>query len=191
MSDSGREGGVALLEILDNAERVQVVVEREPVLTHGGVESFFASVAKGRMADIMHERECFHEIDIEAERAGDGARNLRDFERVREAIAEMIAVSAREDLRLGFEAAERAGVNHTVAVALEIVAVGMRRLRKAASAGVLDVHRVAGQHKGSVAEQQFPVSSSRSSTIECHRVEGLERARLSGAPLKSPTNPDF
>ena len=43
-------------------------------------------------------------------------------------------------------------MNDAVAVALEVVAVGMRRLGKAASAGVFDVHRVAGEHGESLAE---------------------------------------
>jgi hypothetical protein len=37
-------------------------------------------------------------------------------------------------------------MNDAIAIALEVVTVGMRGLRKAASAGALDVHRVGGQH---------------------------------------------
>jgi hypothetical protein len=49
------EGGVALLEIFDDAKRVEIVVENESMLAHGGVERFFASVAEGRMADVMDQ----------------------------------------------------------------------------------------------------------------------------------------
>jgi hypothetical protein len=55
-------------------------------------------------------------------------------------------------LGFGFEAAEGAGVDDTVAVALEIIAVRMRRLRKTASARLLCMHGVAGEHGESLAE---------------------------------------
>ena len=131
------EGGVALLEIFDDAKSVQIVVEDQAVLAHGGVQRFFARVAERRMADVVHQGQGFGEIDIEIQGSGDGAGDLRDFERVGEAVAEVVGVAAGEDLRLGFEAAESAGVNDAVAVALKIIAVGMRRFREAASAGVL------------------------------------------------------
>ena len=103
------------------------------------------------MADVVDEGESFGEIDVEVEGSGDGARDLRDFEGVGEAVAEVVGVAAGEDLRLGFETAKGAGVDDAVAVALKVVAVGMRRLGEAASAGVFDVHRVGGQHGGSIA----------------------------------------
>src|ERR1700679_3669376 len=65
---------------------------------------------------------------------GNGAGHLRDFEGVREAITEMIGVARGEDLRLGFEAAESAGVDDAVAVAGVIVAIGVLRVRGAAAA---------------------------------------------------------
>ncbi len=72
-----------------------------------------------------------------------------------EAVAEVVGVAAGENLRLGFEAAEGAGVNDAVAVALKVVAVGVRGLGEAASAGVFDVHRVGGQHGWSLAESCY------------------------------------
>jgi len=59
---------------------------------------------------------------------GDGARDLRHFNRVRQPVAEVIGITAGEDLRLRFQPPKGAGVNDTVAVALKIVAVGVRRL---------------------------------------------------------------
>jgi hypothetical protein len=70
---------------------------------------------------------------------------------VGEAVAEVVGVAAGEDLGFGFEAAEGAGVNDTIAIALKVVAVGMRGLKKTASAGALDVHRVGGQHEERIA----------------------------------------
>src|ERR1700723_354871 len=77
---------------------------------------------------------------------GNGAGHLRDFEGVREAITEMIGVARGEDLRLGFEAAESAGVDDAVAVAGVIVAIGMLRLREAAAASAAHVHGVGCEH---------------------------------------------
>ena len=115
---------------------MQIVVEEKSVLAHGGVERFFAGVAERRMADVVDQRQRFDQIDVEVERAGDGAGDLRDFDGVGEAVAEVVGVAAGEDLRLGFQPAKGAGMNDAIAVALKVVAVGMRRSREAASAGV-------------------------------------------------------
>ena len=92
--------------------------------------------------------------------SGDGARDLRDFDGVGEAVAEMIGIAAGEDLGLGFQAAEGAGVDDAVAVALEVVAVRMRRLGITASAGVLDLHRVVSQHGGRIASGSWQLASA-------------------------------
>jgi hypothetical protein len=70
---------------------------------------------------------------------------------VRQAVAEVVGVAAREDLRLSFKPAKSAGVYHTIAIALEIVAVGMRRFGEAPSAGLRHLHRVSRQHGGRIA----------------------------------------
>ena len=78
----------------------------------------------------MHERERFGEIDVEAKRSRDRARDLRDFDGMRQPIAEVVGVAARENLRFCFEAAKGTGVNNAVAIALKVVAVRVRRFRK-------------------------------------------------------------
>ena len=167
------EGRVALFKIFHDAQGVQVVVEKKAVGAHGAVEGLFAGVAEGGMAEVMDQSEGFHQIDVEAELRGDGAGNLRNLEGVGEAVAEVVGIAPAEDLGLGFEAAEGAGVDDSVAVALKIVAVGVGRLGKAASAGVLRVHRVAGQHGESLAEGR--VWLPRPSTTEGRRnTEGTE-----------------
>jgi len=103
------------------------------------------------MAEIMHQRERFGEIHVEGERSGDGARDLRYFDGVSEAVAEVVGIAARENLSLILEPAKGASVDDAVAITLKIVAVGMRRFRETASAGVFCMHRVAGQHGGSLA----------------------------------------
>ena len=84
-------------------------------------------MAKRRMANVMNERERFGEIGVKAQRIRDGARDLRDFKRVRETVAEMVGIARCEDLRLRFEPAKGAGMNYAIAVAGKIGAVGMRR----------------------------------------------------------------
>jgi hypothetical protein len=140
---------------------VQIVIEKEAVGAHGGIESFFACMPERRMAEIVNERQRFGEIDVKRQCGRDGTSDLRYFDGVREAVAEVIGVTAGEDLSLVFEAAKSAGMNDAVAVALKVVAVGMRRFRDAASAGVFHVDRVAGQHFRSLtgASTQYLVAS--------------------------------
>src|SRR5271169_415143 len=142
---------VAKFEVFDNAERVQVVIERKPMLAHGGVERFFSGVAERGMAEIVHQGERFCQIGVEAKLCGDGARNLRYLDGVRQPVAEVIGVTAGKNLRLRFQPAKGAGMNDTIAVALKVVAVGMRRLGMAASAGVFYAHRIVGEHEQSLA----------------------------------------
>ena len=58
-----------------------------------------------------------------------GPRDLRDFQRMRQPVAKMIGEAHGEDLRLRFQPAESARMDHAVAVARVVVAVGMLRLR--------------------------------------------------------------
>jgi hypothetical protein len=55
---------------------VQIVIEVEAVSSHGMVERFFASVAEGRMADVVDQGQRFDEIDVEIQSSGDGAGDL-------------------------------------------------------------------------------------------------------------------
>ena len=120
--------GVTLLEVFDNAQRVQVVVEAFAMLAHQPVQGLLAGVAEGRMADVMHQCEAFDEAFVQAERGGDGARNLRHLDGVGEPGAEVIGEALGEDLRLVLQAAKGASMNDAVAVTLEVVTIRMRRL---------------------------------------------------------------
>src|ERR1051326_784657 len=133
--------GVARFEAFDNAQGVQVVVEGKAVGAHGGVECLFTGVTEGRMANIVRKGQGLDQIHVEIERTGDGAGNLRDFNGVGEPIAKMVGKAAGENLSLIFQAPEGARVDHAVAVALEIIAIGMRGLGMAASAGGNDSER--------------------------------------------------
>jgi len=77
---------IALLELLDDAQRVQIVIETAAVRAHQFIELVFAGMAERRMADVVHECERFGKLGVQPQRRGDGAGNLRDFQRVRQAI---------------------------------------------------------------------------------------------------------
>jgi hypothetical protein len=81
------------------------------------------------MPDVVHQRQRFHQFFIQSQDAGDGARDLRDLKGMSQAIAEVVRVAAGEDLGLVFEPAEGPRVDDAVAIALEVVAIRMRRLR--------------------------------------------------------------
>jgi hypothetical protein len=105
------------------------------------------------MADVVDQCERFDQIDVQSKLFGDGARNLRDFEGVGQTVAEVVGVAASEDLRFRFKAAESSGVNDAVTVPLEVVAIGMLRLRMTAAAGVLHANGVGGEHGESLKEE--------------------------------------
>lgn len=75
-------------------------------------------MAERRVAQVVAKRDGFGKVFVEAERAGDGARDLRDFKRVREPRAEMVALGGKEHLRFVRQAAEAFRVQDLIAVAL-------------------------------------------------------------------------
>ena len=62
----------------------------------------------------------------------------------------MVGIAAGKDLGLVLQPAEGARMDDAVAVALERVAVRMRRLRIAPSPGLLGLDRVTGEHERSL-----------------------------------------
>ena len=59
---------------------------------------------------------------------------MRDFQRVREAVAEVIGITGGEDLRFGLEPAKSTRVNDAVAIACVLGAIRMARFVVAATA---------------------------------------------------------
>ena len=117
---------VALLEVLNDSEGVQVVVEAVAEALHLPVQFFFTGVRERGMADVVCERESFGQILVQAERGRDRASDLGDFDRVREAVAKVIVEAGREDLGFVLQAPERARMHDAVPVTLELVTIGMR-----------------------------------------------------------------
>ena len=93
------------------------------------VQNGFALVAERRMAEVVRERDGLGEIGVQPQRAGDVARDGGDFNRVRQPRAEVVAGAVEKNLRLVFQPAEGARVDHAVAVALVLRAPDGRRLR--------------------------------------------------------------
>ena len=114
---------IAVFELLDDAQCVEIVIEGGAVGAHELVEFAFPGVAKGRMADVVDESKGFGELAVEAKRGRDGAGDLCDFEGVGKAIAEVIGIARGEDLRFGFQASKGARVNDAIAVARVLAAI--------------------------------------------------------------------
>ena len=127
------EGRVTAFELGDNAQRLCIMIEAA-VRSHQFVEHILAGVAKRRVAKIMRKRKRLGEIVVEAERAGKRARDLTDFERMREPGTEMVSLVRNEDLRLVGQPAERRAMEDAVAVALKYRAQWGMRLRNQPSA---------------------------------------------------------
>src|SRR5260370_33639501 len=103
----------ALLELFDNAQRVQVVIERTAEGMHERVQLPLSRVTKRRMADVVHQRECLGKLGVEAQGGGHRAGNLRHFQRVGQTIPKVVGEARSEYLVLGVQAAESAGLNDT------------------------------------------------------------------------------
>ena len=113
--------GVALFELVDDAQRLQVVLEAA-VRLHAVVQRVLAGVTERRVAEVVREADRFGERFVQLQRARDGARDLRDFDRVRQPRAVQVAFVIDEHLRLVDQTAERGGMNDAVAVALKFAA---------------------------------------------------------------------
>src|SRR6185503_19138858 len=84
-----REAGIFLLQHFDDAKALAVMLEAA-MLLHQPVERRLASVAEGRMAEVMRQRDGLSEVFIELEGAADIAGDGSDFHRVGEPGAQMI-----------------------------------------------------------------------------------------------------
>jgi hypothetical protein len=103
----------------------------EPVAeaAHLPVQLIFAGVCKGRVADVVPESQSFGQILVQIQRRGRGPGNLRHFDGMSEAVAEMIGNSGRKDLGFVLQPPECARMNDPVSIALEFSAIRMRQFR--------------------------------------------------------------
>src|SRR5882762_3029960 len=131
---------IALFELLNDAQRVQIVIKKAAVRAHQLVELPLAGMAERRMADVVDESERFGELGVQAQGGSNGARDLRDFQRVRQPVSEVVGIARGENLRLCLEAPEGSRVNDAIAIARVNAAVGMLRLRVAPPTGIFRAH---------------------------------------------------
>src|ERR1700730_12582270 len=98
---------ITQLKVFHDAQSVQVMVEKIPMLTHGHVEGILSRVAKRRMADVMDQCQCLNQIHIQTKLSRDGSRDLRDFKSVGQAITKMIGMAAGKNLGFCFHTAKK------------------------------------------------------------------------------------
>jgi hypothetical protein len=114
---------------------MQIVFKTRAEPAHLAIQFFFTRVREWRMAYVMRERQCFCELLVEAKHGGHGSGDLRHFKRVSQPISEMVAQVRSEDLGFSLQAPKTPGVYDAIAVALEVIAVGMGQLGILAASG--------------------------------------------------------
>src|SRR5438270_479742 len=90
------EAGVAVLEMLHNSERMEVVIEALSKAAHLPVQLLFSGVGEWRMTDIVDKCEGFCQILVEFEHRRNSARDLRDLNRMRQTVAKVIGNAGGE-----------------------------------------------------------------------------------------------
>ncbi len=110
------EPAAVVLEDVHDAQALLVVVEPA---RHEVVEDALAGMAERRVPEVVAERDRLGQLLVKVQHLRDGARDLRDLERVGQPRAIVVARRREEHLRLVLEAPERLRVNHAIAIALE------------------------------------------------------------------------
>ena len=88
-------GRVALFQRVDDAQALQVVLEPRAlgvVTLQASIQRILPGMTKRRMAQVVRQRNRFDQVFIELQRAGDGAPQLRHFQRMRQPGAEQVAL---------------------------------------------------------------------------------------------------
>ena len=143
---------IVFLEFIDDAQRLQVVFETAEI-HHALVEGILARMAERRVSQIMRETDCFGQHFVEIERARDGARNLRHFERMSQPSPVKISLVVDENLGFVHQPAERRGMDDPVAIALVFRAVRRRRFGVAPASRLF----VAGGVRGEFTHARYSV----------------------------------
>ena len=120
------------LDAGEHAQGLRISLETADV---GGpvVERALAIVAERRVAEVMGEARGVDDIGVEPETVGELAADLRDLQRVGEAVAREVEAGRRaQHLRFGRQPAKRARVQHSAAIAGEVAAATRVLLRQPA-----------------------------------------------------------
>jgi hypothetical protein len=108
---------------------------------HAAVQRILTRVAERRVAQVVGERDCLDQILVEAQIARNRARDLSNFQAVREPGAEQVAFVIDEYLGFVLQTAKCGGMDDPVAIALELAAAFRRRFAPAPAARVVRAHR--------------------------------------------------
>jgi len=113
----------------DIAEPVPMVTDNLQTISEDirDEDRFLSGMAKGRVAQVVGQRDGFHQIFVELQGPGDRAAQLGDFERMGQPGSKQVTFMVQEDLRLVDQAPESGGMHDAVAVAL-VLGSGRRRL---------------------------------------------------------------
>src|SRR5580704_6996927 len=138
------EFGVLLLQLIDDPERLQVVLEAAEI-AHALVQRILARVPERRVAEIVRQTDRLRQHLVQGERPGDGTRDLRNLQRMREAGAIQVAFVIDEHLSLVDQPAEGGGVDDAVAVTLVFRPIGGSSLGMTPAARLALLRCVGGQ----------------------------------------------
>jgi hypothetical protein len=111
--------GIALLKVLYDSQRMQVVVEASAMPLQAPVESPFAGMAKRRMTDVVHQRQRLRKSFIQPQNRCRSACNLGHLNRVRQPASKMIRRTARKDLRLSCQPPEGSRLHNAFPIPLK------------------------------------------------------------------------
>jgi hypothetical protein len=113
-------GEVETVSILfQDIHHPQALVDMTETSRRQIVKNPLAGVPEGGMPQIVPKGDGFGQIFVKGQGAGDGARDLGDFQGVSETGSVVIALRREEDLRLVLEPPERFAMNDSVAIMLK------------------------------------------------------------------------
>lgn len=130
-------------------------------------------MAEGRVPEIVAERNRLHQIFIQRQRPRHRARNLRDFEGVRQTRAEMITVGDEKNLPFVFEPAKRPRVNNAIAIALKRRAILVLVFRK--PAGGVGANAAARIRREPLRFEFLPVGGGAEGEVNSHKSGSMIR----------------
>jgi hypothetical protein len=120
---------VTLLEVLDDAQRMQVVVEPPPMMRKAAVERPLPRMSKGRVADVVDQRKRLGQVFVQAKLGGSGAGDLRDLNGVGQTAAKVVRGATGEYLCLPCQPAEGTRLHDTLPITLKRCTRGAKRRR--------------------------------------------------------------
>ena len=106
---------------IDDAQAVELVLEKAVwcVFFQAGVEHSFTAVAKGRMTQVMAERNRLDQVEVESQGTTDGVGNVMDIDDMFHPGADMVILGIEKHLSFVAQTAEFHGENDPARIALE------------------------------------------------------------------------